>query len=605
MMNLSGWLGRIESSPEAAAASLATGTAEGWQATLRTNEAGGCIGPGSAAGQGLVVAIRGEIGWQTGEASVVDAPSPAEAVMAAYRRWGVDFLQRLQGHFALALIDQDAGLGLIAVDRMGVGRLAWRRSGNGIVFSGSAETVARFGGASPRIRRQALLDFLYFHMIPSPGTVYEDVSKLPPATVLIWNGSSIRESVYWKPQFASGPADFDALREGLHEALGDAVRAARPDATTGAFLSGGLDSSTVVGFLSREQPGAARTFSIGFGFKDYDELDYARIASQRFDTRATEYVVTPEDIGRLLPQVARAYDEPFGNASAIPVLRCAQLAAEHGIDHLLAGDGGDELFAGNPQYAEQQVFEAYKRVPAFLRSFLLEPVLGALPPPLRVSVLRKGRNYIAQARMPLPDRFQIWNFLNQLGADTMLHPDFLAGVDVEGPLQHMREVFASAPPDAGLVDRMLYYDWRFTLADNDLRKVSRMCEFAGLRVSFPMLHQELIDLSLRVPATMKMKGRELRSFYKQSMQGFLPDAILHKSKHGFGLPFGLWLQRSGQLAAQVDDALASLGRRNIIAPAFIDRLRTLHSQDDARYYGVLIFTFVMLEQWFQEHHLAP
>ncbi|MBW7930595.1 MAG: asparagine synthase [Gammaproteobacteria bacterium] len=605
MMNLSGWLGRIESSPQAAAASLATGMAEGWHATLRTNEAGGCIGPGSAAGQGLVVAIRGEIGWQTNEASVVDAASPAEAVMAAYRRWGVDFLQRLQGHFALALIDQEAGLGLIAVDRMGVGRLAWRRSGNGIVFSGSAETVARFAGASPRIRSQALLDFLYFHMIPSPGTVYEGVSKLPPATVLIWNGSSIRESVYWKPRFASGPADFGTLKQGLHEALGHAVRAARPDATTGAFLSGGLDSSTVVGFLSREQPGAARTFSIGFGFKDYDELDYARIASQRFDTRSTEYVVTPEDIGRLLPQVARAYDEPFGNASAIPVLRCAQLAAEHGIDHLLAGDGGDELFAGNPQYAEQQVFEVYKRVPAFLRSFLLEPVLGALPPPLRVSVLRKGRNYIAQARMPLPDRFQIWNFLNQLGADTMLHPDFRTAIDVEGPLQHMREVFASAPADAGLVDRMLYYDWRFTLADNDLRKVSRMCEFAGLRVSFPMLHQELIDLSLRVPTTMKMKGRELRSFYKQSMQGFLPDAILHKSKHGFGLPFGLWLQRSGQLAAQVDDALASLGRRGIIAPAFIDRLRALHSQDDARYYGVLIFTFVMLEQWFQEHRLAP
>jgi len=605
MMNLSGWLGRIETSPQAAAASLGAGTMESRRAMPRTNEAGGCLGPSSAAEHGLVAAIRGEIAWKTTEASVLDAPSAAAALLAAYRRWGVDFLQHLQGHFALALIDQEAGMGLIAIDRMGVGRLAWRRSGEGIVFSSSAEAVARFGGASPRIRRQALLDFLYFHMVPSPGTVYEGVSKLPPATALIWSHGGIRESVYWKPRFASGPADFDALKDGLHQALGNAVRATQPGATTGAFLSGGLDSSTVAGFLSREQPGAARTFSIGFGFKDYDELDYARIASRHFDTRSTEYVVTPEDIGNLLPQVARAYDEPFGNASAIPVLRCAQLAAEHGMEHLLAGDGGDELFAGNPQYAEQQVFEAYKRVPGFLRSMLLEPVLGALPPFLRVSVLRKGRNYIAQAKMPLPDRFQIWNFLNQLGADTMLHPEFRSAVDVEGPLRHMREVFASAPPDAELVNRMLYYDWRFTLADNDLRKVSRMCEFAGLRVSFPMLHQELIDLSLQVPVAMKMRGRELRSFYKQAMQGFLPDAILHKKKHGFGLPFGLWLQRSSRLAGQVDDALAGLGRRDIIAPAFIERLRALHSQDDARYYGVLIFTFVMLEQWFQEHGLAP
>lgn len=563
------------------------------------------MGPSSAADAELAVAVRGDIWWQGNEPSVTQADSPAGAVMAAWRLWGVDFLQKIQGHFAVAVIDQASDTTLIAIDRMGIERLAWRRVSNGIVFDGSAETVARFDGAQAILRHQALFDFLYFHMIPSPMTVYEGVSVLLPATAMIWNGETLREHRYWQPSFTRGPASFDTLKNGLHEALAAGVRDAKPDTTTGAFLSGGLDSSTVVGFYAKQQSEAVRTFSIGFGFEDYDELDYARMAGERFGARMTEYVVTPEDISTLLPRVARAYDQPFGNASAIPVLRCALLAAENGIEHLLAGDGGDELFAGNPQYAEQHVYELYQRVPAFLRRFMLEPILGALPAPLQVSVLRKGRNYIAQAKTPLPDRFQIWNFMNQLGTETMLHPDFLAEIDVEGPLKHMREVFASAPDDADPIDRMLYYDWRFTLADSDLRKVHRMCEEAGLKVTFPMLHQDLIDLSLKVPSAMKMEGKELRSFYKKAMQGFLPDAILHKSKHGFGLPFGLWLERSDHLAQQIDSTLASLSTRRIIAPAFIDRLRTLHSQHDSRYYGVLIFTFAMLEQWFQEHSLAP
>ena len=604
MANLSGWIGRIDVAPQAATASLTAGDGAAGQGIWQTNRAGGCSATSGISTDGLAVAVRGDIWWRTTESTVLEASSPAHAIAAAYRRWGTGFLEHLQGPFAVAIVDETADSGLIAIDHMGIERLAYRVSGEGMVFSTSAEAVARFAGGTPRLRHQALFSFIHFHMIPSPETVFEGVRKLPPATALVWKNGTVREMVYWKPRFTRGPADFATLKRGLHDALTTAVKGARPDRTTGAFLSGGLDSSTVAGFLAREQPGAARTFSIGFGFRDYDELAYARLASQHFGCQATEYVVTPEDIASLLPKIAQAYDEPFGNASAIPVLRCALLAAEHGVDHLLAGDGGDELFAGNPQYAEQQVFEHYRRVPAVVRSWLLEPILGALPAPLRVSVLRRGRNYIAQANTPLPDRFQNWNFLQRLGAAEVLHPDFLAAVDPDGPLQHMRAVY-SAAPEADLVDRMLYYDWRFILADNDLRKVQRMCELAGVRVSYPMLHQDVVDLSLRVPASMKMEGRQLRSFYKHAMRDFLPEQIINKRKHGFGLPFGLWLQHSPQLAGQIDAALAGLRSRGIVAPAFIDRLRTLHGQEDARYYGVLIFTLSMLEQWLQEHRLAP
>lgn len=605
MLNLTGWIGDPGIAPDAARrALLDADVASTSSSDVGTNW--GCCGPHVSHQGSLSVVVRGELMWRSDASAVRGAQNPADAVREAYVLWGHGLLERLYGRFALAVIDHGANAALLAVDRMGIEPLAYATHAQALLFATSAERIARFPGVGTQISPQALLSYIYFHMIPSPQTVFASVRKLPPATAIEWRNNTLRAFTYWKPTFArNGGADsYETLKESLHSSLTAGVRAAHPDSHTGAFLSGGLDSSTVAGFLARAQTQPARTFSIGFGFDDYDELQYARIANQRFGCDPREYVVTAEDISELLPKVARAYDEPFGNASAIPTFCCARLATQHGVNHLLAGDGGDEIFAGNKRYAEQKVFERYQYVPAPLRSLLLEPLLGALPPALQVSVLRKGRNYIAQARTPLPDRFESWNFLHRLGAPMMLHGDFIQAVNVQGPLEHMRSVYESAP-DADLVDRMLYYDWRFTLADNDLRKVGRMCELAGVRVSYPMLHQDVIDVSNRVPPALKMQGMELRSFYKRAMGDFLPHEIINKSKHGFGLPFGLWLQQSPRLAQQIDANLAGLRSRGIVRTDFIDRLRSLHGEEDARYYGVLVFTLSMLEQWFVEHGLSP
>lgn len=606
MLNLSGWAGPApHADAEHYLRARSAGSAGLTESSFRSGAHWAFAAPAIAADGGIAVAIRGEPMWRTNEPAIRNAENAARAVLEAYRRHAERFLDVMFGSFAVAITDVQRGSTLLAVDRMGVERLTYARHGAALVFSTSAELVARFPGRDPRVDRQALLSYMYFHMIPSPQTAFDGVRKLPLATALEWKNGTLREFRYWEPTFAvDGAASQDSLRDALHESLTTAVRAAQPGDRSGAFLSGGLDSSTVAGFLAKERPGQARTFSIGFGFADYDELEYARIANTRFGCQATEYEVTPDDITDVLPRVAQAYDEPFGNASAIPTYCCARLARQHGVDHLLAGDGGDEIFAGNKRYAEQRVFERYQSVPAALRSWLLEPVLASLPPALAVSVLRKGRNYIARARIPLPDRLEIWNFLHQLGFEAILHSDFRAAVDEQGPLEHMRTVYNGAPR-AELVDRMLYYDWRFTLADNDLRKVGTMCELAGVRVSYPMLHQDVVDVSTRVPAGMKMRGTQLRSFYKDAMQGFLPQEIIQKTKHGFGLPFGMWLQRSPRLADLIDSNLASLSSRKIVRAEFLDRLRQLQDREDAHYYGVLIFTLAMLEQWFQDHRISP
>ena len=587
---LSGWFGGLE--PTAPASAEVP-----WS----------CAGASIAQRQGVVATIRGQPLWRSDDARITGAGDDALAVLEAYEVHGDSFLSLLHGSFALAVLDTRKGRALLAVDRMGVERLCYALQGPRLVFGTSAEAVARASGA-PRVRLQSLLSYLFFHMVPSVHTIFEGVRKLPPATALTFRiGAQLTESIYWHPQFvetAPRVTDLSELRHELHRALFAAVGAARPDERSGAFLSGGLDSSTVAAYLGKVTGRRARTFSIGFGLDQYDELRYARIANAHFNCDAREYQAGPTDIVAHFAAIAGAYDEPFGNASALPTLCCARLAHDNGVDHLLAGDGGDELFAGNKRYAEQQIFERYQYIPRWFRRALLEPLLSGLPPMLRVGLLRKARNYVAQANTPLPDRLETWNFLHRLGFDAVLHPDFAAAIDASEPVLHMRAVYGSSGARSR-VNRMLAYDWRLTLADNDLRKVGAMCELGGVRVSYPMLHPDVIDLSLKVPPQLKMRGMELRTFYKQAMADFLPSEILTKTKHGFGLPFGLWLQRSPPLAALINDNLAGLRSRRIVRPEFIDRLMQLHGEDDASYYGVMIWTLAMLEQWFRVHRLAP
>jgi asparagine synthase (glutamine-hydrolysing) len=390
--------------------------------------------------------------------------------------------------------------------------------------------------------------------------------------------------------------------------LRQAVEDCSPDAQTGAFLSGGLDSSSVAGKLAEvvkqgTPPRRARTFSMGFGVDTYDELAYARIAAKQFDCDAFEYHVTPEDIVTAFPLIAQAYDEPFGNSSAVPTYMCALRAREQGITHLLAGDGGDEIFGGNERYVRQRVFELYQRMPKWLTTGMIEPLTRPIPAEGGFMPLRKLRSYVDQARIPLPERLESWNFIYRSGADIMLEPDFARSIDPRAPFGVMQEVYDAAPSKV-MLHQMLFYDWHFTLSDNDLRKVGTMCSLAGVKVSYPMLDQRVVDLSLRIPPNRKIEGMELRSFYKKAMQGFLPDSILNKTKHGFGLPFGVWLKEHRALGDLIYGHLHALKARHLIRPQFIDRLIDDHKSGHASYFGYAIWDLAMLEAWLAAHGSA-
>jgi asparagine synthase (glutamine-hydrolysing) len=471
----------------------------------------------------------------------------------------------------------------------------------GIVFGSRVDAIASHPAVSTEVEPQAVLDYVYFHMIPGPRSAIQSVTRLLPGTYALFRSGVVEVKPYWEMRyFEQERVPFRFLQDRFVRILRESVADAASVGAVGAFLSGGTDSSTIAGLLAAARAEPVKTFSIGFDAAGYDEMAYARVAAKHFGTRQFEYYVTPDDVVAAIPKIAAAYDLPFGNASAVPTYYCARLAASEGVTHMLGGDGGDELFGGNARYATQYLLSLYAAVPYWLRARLIEPLAFRLPGSGKIPGMRKMRGYIRRAAMPMPARLEAYNLLERLGAQHIFRAEFLAAVDADAPLRQLAEAYERTQAQS-LINRMLALDLQYTLADNDLPKVTRMCDLAGVDCSFPMLDDRVVAFSAHLAPELKLKGTRLRYFFKQALEGFLPREIIVKSKHGFGLPFGVWLERHRPLRELAMDSLADLKERGIVRRDFIDELTSVRFPSHASYYGVTIWVLMMLEQWCKHH----
>lgn len=520
-----------------------------------------------------------------------------EAWLTACRTQPQAAAQQAQGPFAAGFAGAQ---GCALVDRFARETICVAVGENGeLQVAARAGELAQAGAA---LDLQALFSYAYHHAIPSPRTIYAGVQRVPAGHLARVEQGRLKLEPYWRPRFAppAGEPSFEELKREFLALLQDAVRNEWDGGVPGCFLSGGTDSSTVAGMLALVAEGReTQSFSIGFEAEGYDEMAFARIAAKRFGVKHHEYYVTPDDLVRSIPLVAASFDQPFGNSSAVPAYHCALLAREHGVTRMLAGDGGDELFGGNSRYAKQRLFDAYAKVPAWLRRGLLEPLFAGRGDSSFV-LTRKAASYLEQAMQPMPARNQLYNLILRLGVERVFEPRFLAQVDQGAPLALQQQVWDQADAD-NLLDRELAYDWRFTLAESDLPKVRGATQLAGVEVGYPLLDERLLEFSQRLPADWKLRGDKLRWFFKEALRGFLPDEILTKKKQGFGLPFGVWATRHAALAQLAGDSLRSLGTRGLVRPAFIDELLTRHLHEHPGYYGEMVWILMMLEQWLQAH----
>jgi asparagine synthase (glutamine-hydrolysing) len=527
----------------------------------------------------------------------------AELVGFLYLHYGIQIFEKLEGLFSIAIVDKKHHKLIIATDRFGTKPLYYFTDMRNFIFGSRIRDIRSITKTDiSKIDYESLIDYINLSAIPSPKTIYKAIKKLPPGHYLSLKRDKLKPHIsqYYDVNYSEEKHSENYFLSNIPHYIEESVKSivdyeVSHGRSIGAFLSGGTDSSTVAGMI-KKLAGDVKTFSIGFDEPGYNELRYARIAARHFDSDHREYMVAPADVLNTLDSIIDVYDEPFGNASAIPTYYCAKLAREHGVDTLFAGDGGDEIFGGNERYATNNIFARYHVIPAFLRKGILESFLSKTPS--SVPFVDRGKRYVRRANIPQPERFFSYSPVSALGMDKIFSPDLLSHVNGYDPLGWARTLYNTVHAQNEL-NRLLYIDIKFTITDNDLRKVTAMSEEAGIGVCYPLLDHKLVDFTATIPRSLKVRGTHLRYIFKKALKGFLPPEILRKKKHGFGLPIGRWIRTKDNIASFAKDTLLSpnVGVKSFFREKFIDDLFHLHNGTGASFYGDIIWLLLILELW--------
>jgi asparagine synthase (glutamine-hydrolysing) len=520
--------------------------------------------------------------------------SDTEAIVHAYEEFGPACVEHMRGMFAFALWDSRARRLFIARDRAGEKPLYHTLTPEGtFVFGSELKCLLEHREVRRDVDPEALDAYLTFGYVPDPLSVFRGVEKLPPGHTLTLEGGRVTVKEYWdfayEPMTDARPAE-DYLEE-LRALLDESVRMRLiADVPLGAFLSGGVDSSAVVGLMARASNRPVKTFSIGFNEDSYNELRYARVAAREFATEHHEFVVTPE-ICSVVDELVWHFDEPFADSSAIPTYVVSKLAREH-VKVVLSGDGGDELFAGYTRYLTDRRRSGFARLPRFVREGLMQRAGRALPHGAW------GRNFIHNVAFDALDRYvEDISLFTRLNKRSLYAGGFRAGLSDwrDAAPARFREHAARARTGEQL-DALLYLDSKTYLPGDILTKVDRMSMAASLEARVPLLDHKLIEFVTRIPAALKLNGTETKHIFKLALGGLVPDAILERPKQGFGVPIERWINE--RLRERVRGTLeeARTRQRGLFEQAYVNLLLDEHERR-RRDHSHELWSLFMLELW--------
>ncbi len=516
----------------------------------------------------------------------------AEVVLHGYEEWGTDVLTRLRGMFAFALWDGRTQQAFLARDRMGIKPLyyAWQRGQ--LIFGSELKSVIASDLVPRDIDFTALDCCMSLMYIPAPATCYRHVRKLSPASFMLVRRGTLEISTYWTPPAPVASRSIEDEAGALRETLGEAVKLhLQSDVPLGFFLSGGLDSSSVVA-LAADAGRRLRTFAIGFDTATHNELPYAREVARRFDCDHTEHMVKPDAAG-LAPMLAAQFDEPFGDSSAIPMYHICELAAQS-VRVVIGGDGGDELFAGY-EWTRRQVFvDRWLRLPRSLRS------------PLEALLAGHGRGRALQDRLA---RFiadaavePLAGYARRIGCLSPAVKRRVYGPLLQEQLQtdtlhDLLHPFFTGNPHEPLAS-MNRFDYQVYLPDDDLCKVDRVTMLHSLEGRVPLLDHVVAEQALSLPMHYKLRGGRSKYVLKMAMRKLLPPAILRQRKQGFAIPVHAWMR--GPLQRDVSRILLE-GRcqaHGLLRRDGMADLLGAHATGRVDY-GHVLWTLLMVELWFR------
>ena len=517
-----------------------------------------------------------------------------EAIVHAYEEWGIHAIRRLRGMFGLAIWDRRSQSLVLARDRVGIKPLYYTAAGGTLYFGSEIKAILQAREVPRDLDLDALDHYLSFLYTPPDGSIFRGIRKLPPGCLATWQDGRLQVERYWEPSaeetFQGSEAD---AVHGLRAVLADAVRLHLvSDVPLGAFLSGGLDSSLVVGLMTEASAGPVKTFSIGFDEPQYDELQHARRVASHFGTDHHELVVKPDAIA-ILDRLVAHFDEPFGDASAIPTWYVSEIARQH-VTVVLSGDGGDELFGGYDRYLPHPRVVAFDRYsPRALRRIAARA--GAqLPHGVR------GRNFLRHVgrdqRGRYVDAIRFFGIDEKAALYTRDVFERLAGPDPETLLATHFERYGALPWPS----QMMRFDAETYLPEDVLTKVDRMSMAHSIESRVPLLDNEVIEFACSLPSTVKIREGRRKHVLKEVAATLLPPEVINRPKQGFAVPLDVWFR--GRLAELFGDLLLSPRtlQRGYFQPSFIKRLVREH-RSGKRNHDLRLWQLVVLECWLRQY----
>jgi len=514
-----------------------------------------------------------------------------EVILWGYEKWGGKLLERLNGMFAFALYDRRVDRLLIARDRLGIKPLYYAQHGRQFAFASELESLRRSCLLTDAIDPAALDAYLEFGFVPAPDTIYTDAKKLLPGEMLVYENGGIATERYWRIEWDQ-KQDWTPRTASLHyrHLLEESVAAQRvADVPLGAFLSGGIDSSSVVAILARLSGEPIKTFTIGFDDANMDETAYARLVAERYGTDHHERIIRPDAVS-LLPKLVRHFGEPFADSSAIPTYLVSRLARAH-VTVALSGDGGDELFAGYSWMHMDRRVRRYRLAPRFLRRGL-DKALFFVPGGIRAEKVRRfSRDSFLEPYLSFRRRHAT---LDSPTRAALLTPEWARAAQHAG-IDRWRDRAAEAG-EASPDDWMLHQDTAFYLPDDILTKVDRMSMAAGLEARVPILDHRIVEFAATLPFRLKQRGRRSKLVVKDALKDLLPKPVLRQRKQGFSIPIHRWFRE--ELREPFHDLV--LGP-NALTAGFLERTtveRIAHAHAKGREnHGHALYAMLMLEHW--------
>ncbi len=530
-----------------------------------------------------------------------------EVIAHLYEDEGPEFVHRLNGMFAIALWDDRSKRLVLVRDRAGEKPLYYWRGGGALVFGSEIKSLLAYPGVSREINREALTEYFFYGYFPSPSSVFAEIKKLPAAHTMVAERGEVRLKPFWQlkdhlrppgePEVS--PRGEESIAEELRGKLRDAaISRLVSDVPLGVFLSGGVDSSTLVATMSELTPGNVNSFSVAFPHKTFNEEPYAECVARHFNTKHHVFIADDRAMREALDFLSGQLDEPVADPAVIPTYLLSKFARSE-IKVALSGEGSDELFGGYPTHIGARLAGYYLRLPRFLRRQFFERLSGLLP--VSAGAVPLGfffRRFLAHAGRDAAERHQIWfGMFNPAELDQLLRPEWRgARAPSETVFAPLARVLEGAQFEDD-VAKLLFLDFRMYLEDNLLVKIDRASMACSLELRTPFLDHRLIEYAAGLPSALKVRRFRLKHILKRAVEKWLPREIVHRQKRGFSVPIASWMR--GDLKPLVEETLSEekLKREGMFDAAFVRRLLDEHLSGAADHRKTL-WTLLAFQMWY-------